>query len=120
MRSLKFKILGAVRASTILHSDESDRVLWIRGPAVGSCASSTLGLEDAACPDATALWRFGVCAGASRGLDPTSCSSAVSSTGVPKAEIARGGQIIDASIVPVPKQRNSRDDNAKIKAGRGP
>ena len=28
--------------------------------------------------------------------------------------LAMGGQIIDASIVPVPKQRNSRDDNAKI------
>jgi IS5 family transposase len=31
--------------------------------------------------------------------------------------LAMGGQIIDASIVPVPKQRNRRDDNAKIKAG---
>ncbi len=29
--------------------------------------------------------------------------------------LAMGGQIIDASIVPVPKQRNSRDDNARIK-----
>jgi IS5 family transposase len=28
-----------------------------------------------------------------------------------------GGQIIDASIVAAPKQRNSRDDNAAIKAG---
>ena len=34
--------------------------------------------------------------------------------------LAMGGQIIDASIVPVPKQRNSRDDNAKIKAGEVP
>ncbi len=34
--------------------------------------------------------------------------------------LAMGGQIIDASIVPVPKQRNSRDDNAKIKAGETP
>ena len=34
--------------------------------------------------------------------------------------LARGGQIIDASIVPVPKQRNSRDDNARIKAGAVP
>ena len=31
-----------------------------------------------------------------------------------------GGQIIDASIVPVPKQRNSRDDNARIKEGETP
>ncbi len=29
----------------------------------------------------------------------------------------RGGQLIDASLVPVPKQRNSREENATIKAG---
>ena len=29
----------------------------------------------------------------------------------------RGGQRIDASLVPVPKQRNSRDENATLKAG---
>jgi len=34
--------------------------------------------------------------------------------------LAMSGQIVDASIVPVPKQRNSRDDNAKIKAGETP
>ncbi len=34
--------------------------------------------------------------------------------------LAMGGQIIDASIVPVPKQRNSRDDNARIKKGETP
>jgi IS5 family transposase len=34
--------------------------------------------------------------------------------------LAMGGQIIDASIVPVPKQRNSRDDNARIKRGETP
>ena len=31
--------------------------------------------------------------------------------------LAMGGQIIDASIVAVPKQRNSRKENAGIKAG---
>jgi hypothetical protein len=31
-----------------------------------------------------------------------------------------GGQIIDAMIVPAPRQRNSRDDNAKVKAGETP
>ena len=34
--------------------------------------------------------------------------------------LAMGGQIIDASIVPVPKQRNRRDDNARIKDGETP
>lgn len=37
-----------------------------------------------------------------------------------QGDLAMGGQIVDASIVPVPKQRNSRDDNAKIKAGETP
>ncbi|MCP9808675.1 IS5 family transposase [Cyanobium sp. HWJ4-Hawea] len=33
---------------------------------------------------------------------------------------ARGGQIIDATLVPVPKQRNSREENKEIKAGNIP
>jgi transposase, IS5 family len=33
---------------------------------------------------------------------------------------ARGGQIIDATLVPVPKQRNTREENKDIKAGRLP
>ena len=34
--------------------------------------------------------------------------------------LALGGQIIDASIVPVAKQRNNRDENARIKDGATP
>ncbi len=34
--------------------------------------------------------------------------------------LAMGGQIIDASLVAVPKQRNSRDENARIKDGETP
>src|SRR6266446_10367262 len=37
-----------------------------------------------------------------------------------KGYIARGGQMVDASIVPVPKQRNSRDENDDVKAGKTP
>ena len=33
---------------------------------------------------------------------------------------ASGGQIIDATFVEVPRQRNNRDDNAKIKEGHAP
>ena len=33
---------------------------------------------------------------------------------------ARSGQIIDATLVPVPKQRNSREDNKEIKSNRLP
>lgn len=34
--------------------------------------------------------------------------------------IARGGQILDASIVPVPRNHNTRDENKAIKAGETP
>ncbi len=34
--------------------------------------------------------------------------------------IARGGQILDASIVPVPRNHNKREENASIKAGETP
>src|SRR5258708_29898126 len=34
--------------------------------------------------------------------------------------IARGGQIIDATIVSVPKQRKTKEENAAIKAGKTP
>jgi len=37
-----------------------------------------------------------------------------------KGYIARGGQIVDATIVPVPRQRNSREDNETVKAGKTP
>ena len=34
--------------------------------------------------------------------------------------IARGGQILDAAIVPVPRNRNTRDENVAIKKGEVP
>ena len=37
-----------------------------------------------------------------------------------KGYIARGGQMVDATIVPVPRQRNSRDENDQVKAGTTP
>src|SRR5512139_2881158 len=37
-----------------------------------------------------------------------------------KGYMARGGQMIDATIVPVPKQRNSDDENDAVKAGQTP
>src|SRR5215813_15356726 len=37
-----------------------------------------------------------------------------------KGYIARGGQMVDATIVLVPKQRNSRDENDEVKAGKTP
>jgi IS5 family transposase len=37
-----------------------------------------------------------------------------------KGYIARGGQMVDATIVPVPRQRNSGDENEQIKTGTTP
>ncbi len=37
-----------------------------------------------------------------------------------KGYIARGGQMVDATIVAVPKQRNSGDENEDLKAGKTP
>ena len=37
-----------------------------------------------------------------------------------QGHIARGGQILDASIVPVPRNHNKREENAAIKAGETP
>jgi hypothetical protein len=37
-----------------------------------------------------------------------------------KGYIARGGQMVYATIVPVPKQRNSRDENDDVKVGKTP
>lgn len=37
-----------------------------------------------------------------------------------KGYLARGGQMVDATIVPVPKQRNSREENATVKRGETP
>ncbi len=69
-------------------------------------------------PDATTLWLF---------------REKLSSAGVieklfarfdqhleARGYIARGGQMIDTSIVSVPKQHNSREDNDTIKAGKTP
>jgi transposase, IS5 family len=39
---------------------------------------------------------------------------------IAKGYIARGGQMVDATIVPVPKQRNSREENEAVKAGKTP
>jgi IS5 family transposase len=37
-----------------------------------------------------------------------------------KGYIARGGQIVDATIVSVPKQRNTREENEAVKSGQTP
>src|SRR5437016_7738286 len=76
-----------------------------------------LGFEDRI-PDATTLWLFreklakaGLIEKLFERLDQRLAA---------QGYMARGGQMIDATIVPVPKQRNSRDENEAVKAGRTP
>jgi transposase, IS5 family len=76
-----------------------------------------LGLEDTV-PDATSLWLFREQL-AKAGLIETlfkQFGQHLEAHGY----IARGGQIVDATIVAVPKQRNDRDENTAIKAGEMP
>jgi IS5 family transposase len=76
-----------------------------------------LRLEDTV-PDATSLWLFRE-ALAKVGLIETLFAK-FEQTLATNGYIARGGQIIDATIVAVPKQRNDREENKDIKAGEVP
>jgi IS5 family transposase len=76
-----------------------------------------LGIEDSI-PDATTLWLFreklakaGVIEKLFDRFDQHLAAHGY---------MARGGQMVDATIVPVPKQRNSRDENEAVKAGQTP
>lgn len=76
-----------------------------------------LGLEDPA-PDATTVWLYLeqlVRAGLVDEL-----FDAFDAHLKAQGWLAMGGQMIDASIVPVSRQRNTRDENAAIKAGETP
>ncbi len=76
-----------------------------------------LGLEDPV-PDATTVWQYReqlVQAGVVDAL-----FSAFDAYLKGEGWLVMGGQMIDAAIVPVPKQRNDRDENAAIKAGKTP
>jgi IS5 family transposase len=76
-----------------------------------------LGIEDSI-PDATTLWLF---------REKLAKASLVERLFerfdqhlAAQGYMARGGQMIDATIVPVPKQRNGRDENDTVKAGETP
>lgn len=76
-----------------------------------------LGLEDAV-PDATTLWLYREAlakAGAVAALFDLFDGYLKQ-----KGYLAMGGQMIDAAIVAAPKQRNGRDENTAVKAGKTP
>ena len=76
-----------------------------------------LGLEDPG-PDATTVWLFRETL-AKAGLVKTLFERFNRHLDA-KGYIARGGQIIDATIVSAPKQRNTREENEAIRAGQTP
>jgi transposase, IS5 family len=76
-----------------------------------------LGLEDRV-PDATTLWLY--CEQLAQVGAVEELFAAFDGHLKAQGWLAMGGQMIDASIVPVPRQRNGRDENATIKAGGTP
>jgi transposase, IS5 family len=76
-----------------------------------------LGLEDTV-PDATTVWLFRE-ALAKAGLVKTLFERFNRHLDA-EGYIARGGQIVDATIVSAPKQHNTREENEAIKAGKTP
>lgn len=78
-----------------------------------------LGLTDAdKSPDEKTFWAFRETLGANQLVEPLFdlFHSVLEAAGM----FARKGQMVDASFVEVPRQRNSREDNAVIKAGEVP
>lgn len=76
-----------------------------------------LGLEDRV-PDATTLWLYREALAQAGMVEQLFAEFDGYLRG--QGYLAMGGQIIDASIVAAPKQRNSREENAQIKAGETP
>jgi transposase, IS5 family len=76
-----------------------------------------LGLEDVV-PDATTVWLFREALAKAELVKPL--FERFNRYIDAKGYIARGGQIVDATIVSAPKQHNSREDNEAIKAGKTP
>ena len=110
---LKFKIL--VLQSLYNLSDEQTELL-IRDR-LSFMRFLDLGFEDAV-PDATTIWLFRE-ALVEAGLIDKLFDRFSQHLRV-KGYIARGGQIVDATIVSAPKQRNSKYENEAIKAGKTP
>ncbi len=76
-----------------------------------------LGL-DGTVPDATTVWLFRERLVQAKAIDkalrPLQCRT------TDRGYLAMGRQIIDATVVPVPKQRNTEEEKAAIKEGRIP
>jgi len=76
-----------------------------------------LGL-DGTVPDATTVWLFRERLVKARAIDRLFARFDAALTD--RGYLAMGGQIIDATVVPAPKQRNTEEEKAAIKEGRIP
>ena len=76
-----------------------------------------LGL-DGAVPDATTVWLFRERLVKANAIDKLFARFDAALTD--RGYLAMGGQIIDATVVPAPKQRNTQEEKAAIKEGRIP
>ena len=110
---LMFKIL----VLQTLHNLADEQLEYLIRDRLSFMRFLDLGLEDPV-PDATTVWLFRE-ARAKAGLI-AKLFVLFNQHLEAKGYIARGGQIVDATIVSAPTQHNSRGENAAIKAGKTP
>jgi IS5 family transposase len=110
---LKFKIV-VLQSLHNLSDEQSEYLIRDR---MSFMRFLDLELEDPV-PDATTIWLFREALVAAGLIDKLFArfGQHLEAAGY----LARGGQIIDATIVAVPKQRNTKEENEAIKAGQTP
>src|SRR5260370_6518015 len=110
---LKFKIM----VLQSLHNLSDDRTEYLIRDRISFMRFLDLELEDPV-PDATTIWLFREALAEAGLIDRLFArfGQHLEAAGY----IARGGEIIDATIVSVPKQRNTKEENEAIKAGKTP
>src|SRR6266436_2883357 len=110
---LKFKIV-VLQSLHNLSDEQSEYLIRDR---LSFMRFLDLELEEAV-PDATTIWLFREALAEAGLIDQLfeRFGQHLEAAGY----IARGGQIIDATIVSVPKQRNTKEENEAIKAGKTP
>src|SRR6266436_4759341 len=110
---LKFKIV----VLQSLHNLSDEQTEYLIRDRLSFMRFLDLELEDPV-PDATTIWLFREALAQAGLIDKLfeRFGQHLETEGY----IARGGQIIDATIVSVPKQRNTKEENEAIKAGKTP
>src|SRR5881227_654277 len=110
---LKFKIV----VLQSLHNLSDEQTEYLIRDRLSFMRFLDLELEDPV-PDATTIWLFREALAQAGLIDRLFArfGQHLEAAGY----IARGGQIIDATIVSVPKQRNTKEENEAIKAGKTP